>query len=64
MAWRISFLSSTCSAMAMAIFSLTPFTSDRRSGSSSMIRKVSALKWRTIRAAKAAPMPLMAPEPR
>ena len=50
--------------MDMAIFSLTPLISARRSGSSSMIRKVSALKRRTILAARAAFTPLMAPEPR
>ena len=64
MASRMPFFSSTCSAMAIAIFSLMPFTSERRSGSSSMTRKVSALKWRTIRAASATPIPLMAPEPK
>ena len=64
MAWRISFFSSTCSEIAMAIFSLIPFTSDKRSGSSSIIRKVSALKRRTIRAASAAPIPFTAPDPR
>ena len=43
---------------------LVPLTSARRSGSSSMIRKVSALNFFTILLAKAAPMPLIAPEPR
>ena len=64
MAWRMSFLASICSPMAMAIFSLMPLTSASRSGSSSIMRRVSALKRRTIRAARAAPMPLIAPLPR
>ena len=50
--------------ISIAMRSLTPFTSARRSGSSSMIRKVSALNFFTILLAKAAPMPLIAPEPR
>ena len=64
MAWRMSRFSSTCSPMAMAIFSLMPLTSERRSGSSSMMRKVSFLNFFTMRAASAAPTPLMAPEPK
>ena len=64
MAWRISFLDSICSEIAWAIFSLIPFTSARRSGSSSMMRKVSALNRRTMRAASAVPTPRIAPDPR
>ena len=58
----MSRFSSIWSAMAIAIRSLMPFTSARRSGSSSMIRKVSFLNFFTILLASAAPMPLMAPE--
>ena len=64
MAWRSSRFSSTWLLISMAIRSLIPLTSESRSGSSSMIRKVSALNFFTILLAKAAPMPLIAPEPR
>ena len=64
MAWRMPRFSSICSPIAMAIRSLMPLISDSRSGSSSITLKVSALKWRTILEAKAAPTPLMAPEPK
>ena len=64
MALRISFFSSICSAISRAFRSLIPLTSASLSGSSSMMRKVSSLNRRTMRPARAAPSPLMAPEPR
>ena len=63
-AFCISAFSATCCAISRAFRSLIPFTSARRSGSSSMIRSVSSPKRRTILAASAAPTPLIAPEPR
>ena len=57
-------LALTEAEISMAFFSEMPLTSASRSGSSSMIRMVSAPKRFRIREAKAAPMPLMAPEPR
>ena len=61
---RISLFSIICCAISLAFLSLIPLTSESRSGSCSIMRKVSSLKVRTILAASASPIPLMAPEPR
>ena len=61
---RRSFFSSIWTAISLALRSLMPLTSASRSGSSSMIRKVSSPNCFTILAARAGPTPFMAPEPR
>ncbi len=61
---RKSLFSSICTAISCALRWLIPLTSASRSGSSSIIRKVSSPNCRTILAAREGPTPLMAPEPR
>ena len=50
--------------MSRAFRMLMPFTSARRSGSSSIIRSVSSPNFLTIRPASDGPIPLIAPLPR
>ena len=64
MARRSSRFSSICPAISIARRSLMPFTSARRSGSSSSMRSVSFLNFLTMRFASASPTPLTAPEDR
>ena len=60
----ISFFSSICSPIDIAIASLIPFTSDNLSGSFSSICIVSVLNFATILLASVGPKPLKAPEPK
>ena len=64
MASRRSFFPSIAAAISRALRSLMPFTSARRSGSSSRIRIVSSPNAAMMRPARAAPIPFTAPEER
>ena len=58
------FWASTCRAISRALLTLIPLTSARRSGSSSRIVSVFSPNFRMILAARAFPIPLIAPDPR
>ena len=60
----MAFCSSHASLIFLVRFGPSPCTSMSRSGSSSMMVRMSVPKWETIRSAIIGPMPLISPEPR